>query len=89
MARNPDKTWSRPWWVQTRDLEILHGRAVAEATWGTGYYREEPQRAEPYLFDLAEHLEIAEKQINQLYALDAMRQLEIAELRTRRHKSRY
>lgn len=87
MTRNSDQTCGTPWWKQARDLEALQGRSVAEATWGTGYYREEPEQTRTV--NVGKRLLALESRTNQLYALNAMRQLEIAELKARRHKPRY
>ena len=72
MARNPDHTWPVPSWAQARDCEALYGRAVAEATWGIGYYRDEPSSLKGE--DHERRIADLERAANQLFALAAMRQ---------------
>jgi len=81
--------YGTPWWVQARDLEALEGRAWAEAVWGTGYYRDEVVVPLSDGEAVARRLAAVERSINQLYALSAMRQVEVTELQQRRHKPRY
>ena len=68
-----------PWWAQARDCEALYGRAVAEATWGIGYYRDEPSSLKGE--DHERRIADLERAVNKLFALAAMRQ---SEFRTRR-----
>ena len=64
-----------PWWAQARDCEALHGRAFAEATWGSWYYADDGSGDEipP---EIASRLKALEAKTNHLYALAAMRQAE-------------
>ena len=92
MTRNPDHTWPVPSWAQARDLEHLHGRAFAEATWGTGYWADDnAANAAGYYRDTGpaagdDHLvrvAALEKSVRRLFVLSAMRSAEVAELAQR------
>ena len=80
--------YKTPWWASARDMELLEGRVRAEATWGTGYYRDDPS-SEGMSSAIAGRVESEERDIAQLYALAAMRPAEVAEISQRRHKPRY
>ena len=83
MARSPDGSWPVVWWAQARDCEALHGRAFAESTWGTGYYREDapsPLKGE----GLAGRMHARERAVNRLFALSALRQVEVAEAKAKK-----
>ena len=80
--------YGTPWWAQARDLEALEGRARAEAVWGTGYYADEREHSDT-VGDHGTRLTALERASNELYALSALRQAEVAELAQHRHKPRY